>query len=213
MKVLELFAGSCSFSNVAKQRGHKVFTSDWTEFEGIDYATDIMQFDINQLPFKPDVIWASPPCTTFSIASCGTHWTPDRQPKTKACEEGIEYVKKTMSLIRELNPKYFMVENPRGILRKLDLIDSNLLNTIWYCTYGDERAKPTDIWTNLKEWKPRPVCWNGNKGCHHAPAPRGSKTGTQGRGNAYERSKVPEQLCNEILQTIENNYKEDTNAV
>ena len=203
MKVLELFAGSCSFSKVAKQRGHEVFTSDWTEFEGIDYATDIMQFDINQLPFKPDVIWASPPCTTFSIASCGTHWTPDRQPKTKACEEGIEYVKKTMSLIRELNPKYFMVENPRGILRKLDLIDSSLLNTIWYCTYGDERAKPTDIWTNLKEWKPRPICWNGNKDCHHAPAPRGSKTGTQGRGNAYERSKVPEQLCNEILQTIE----------
>ena len=203
MKVLELFAGSCSFSNVAKQRGHEVFTSDWTEFEGIDYATDIMQFDIKQLPFKPDVVWASPPCTTFSIASCGTHWTPDRQPKTKACEEGIEYVKKTMSLIRELNPKYFMVENPRGILRKLDLIDSSLLNTIWYCTYGDERAKPTDIWTNLKEWKPRPVCWNGNKYCHHAPAPRGSKTGTQGRGNAYERSKVPEQLCNEILQTIE----------
>ena len=203
MKVLELFAGSCSFSKVAKQRGHEVFTSDWTEFEGIDYATDIMQFDINQLPFKPDVIWASPPCTTFSIASCGTHWTPDRQPKTKACEEGIEYVKKTMSLIRELNPKYFMVENPRGILRKLDLIDSSLLNTIWYCTYGDERAKPTDIWTNLKEWKARPICWNGNKDCHHAPAPRGSKTGTQGRGNAYERSKVPEQLCNEILQTIE----------
>ena len=86
MKVLELFAGSCSFSNVAKQRGHEVFTSDWTEFEGIDYATDIMQFDIKQLPFKPDVVWASPPCTTFSIASCGTHWTPDRQPKTKACE-------------------------------------------------------------------------------------------------------------------------------
>ena len=84
-----------------------------------------------------------------------------------------------------------------------DLINNNLLNTIWYCTYGSERAKPTDIWTNLKEWKPRDVCWNGNKDCHHTPAPRGNNPGTQGKGKTYERSKVPEQLCTEIIQTIE----------
>jgi hypothetical protein len=67
------------------------------------------------------------------------------------------------------------------------------------CTYGDERAKPTDIWTNSDTWIPRPVCHNGNKECHHAPAPRGSKTGTQGRKGSYERSKIPEELCREVL--------------
>ena len=70
------------------------------------------------------------------------------------------------------------------------------------CTYGDERAKPTDIWTNSDKWIPRPVCHNGNKECHHTPAPRGSKTGTQGRKGSYERSKIPEQLCYEVLESL-----------
>ena len=74
--------------------------------------------------------------------------------------------------------------------------------TVWYCQYGDERAKPTDIWTNDYLWKPKPVCKNGNPDCHHQRAPRGSRTGTQGLKNAYERSKVPEKLCNDIIERI-----------
>lgn len=34
MKILELFAGSCSIGNVAKQAGHEVFTSDIESFGG-----------------------------------------------------------------------------------------------------------------------------------------------------------------------------------
>ena len=78
--------------------------------------------------------------------------------------------------------------------------------TVWYCQYGDNRAKPTDIWTNSKNWKPRKMCKNyknGNiidKHCHHESARRGAKTGTQGRKNSYFRSKIPNELCNEILK-------------
>ena len=43
------------------------------------------------------------------------------------------------------------------------------------------------------------MCKNGSK-CHIA-APRGSKTGTQGLKNAYERSKLPILLCKEILNS------------
>ena len=114
----------------------------------------------------------------------------------------MEIVKRTMEIIAELNPKYFIIENPRGKLRKLDLIDRDLLKTVWYCQYGDIRAKPTDIWTNIEQWKPRPPCFNGNKDCHHQPAPRGSRTGTQGLANSYEKSKIPEELCLEILKTL-----------
>ena len=57
--------------------------------------------------------------------------------------------------------------------------------------------KPTDIWTNNNKWKPKPMCKNGDS-CHIS-APRGSRTGTQGLLNAYERSKIPENLCLEIL--------------
>ena len=69
MKVLELFAGSCSFSNVAKEYGYETFTTDYNNFDGIDYVTDILDFDYDELPYKPDIIWASPPCTYFSVAS------------------------------------------------------------------------------------------------------------------------------------------------
>ena len=47
-----------------------------------------------------------------------------------------------------------------------------------------------------------PMCFNGNINCHHEPAPRGSRTGTQGRKNNYERSKIPKELIYEILKSI-----------
>ena len=79
MKILELFAGSCSFSNVAKEYGHETFTVDngtdfmtLNHYTKIDLVQDILELDVDDIPFQPDIIWASPPCTTFSIASCGT---------------------------------------------------------------------------------------------------------------------------------------------
>ena len=84
-------------------------------------------------------------------------------------------------------------------------------HTVWYCKYGDDRAKPTDIWTNSKEWIPRPMCRNYkydkegniiNKHCHHESARRGAKTGTQGKKGSYNRSKIPQELCEEVLKSI-----------
>ncbi len=81
--------------------------------------------------------------------------------------------------------------------------------TVWYCTYGDDRAKPTDIWSNhlfslfnQNGFNPRPECHNGNENCHHQRAPRGSKTGTQGLTGSYERSMYPKKLCIDIIKSI-----------
>lgn len=60
--------------------------------------------------------------------------------------------------------------------------------------------KPTDIWTNLKEWKPKQACKNGNK-CH-VSAPRGSRTGTQGIKGAINRSIIPQEIFHEIFKSI-----------
>ena len=200
MKVLELFAGSRSFSKVAEEMGMQTFTSDYKNFKKIDYVCDILDFDVSKVPFKPDIIWASPPCTTFSIASCSTHWTPDKKPKTEKCLKGIQMIKKTLEIIDYLKPKFFYIENPRGLLRKMDFMQKvSIRNTVTYCQYGDKRMKPTDIWTNNINWKPRPMCKNGMP-CHES-APRGSKTGTQGLKGNYERSIVPEELCREILNS------------
>lgn len=203
MKVLELFAGSRSIGKAAEAHGHEVFSSDWSAFEDIDYVVDINKFDYDEVPFVPDMIWASPPCTTFSVASIGRHWDMNRRPKTQDAIMGLQILKKTLDIIRhykELNPDLiWYVENPRGMMRKVDVWNyiAHTRHTVTYCQYGDSRMKPTDIWTNNHLWTPKPPCKNGSP-CHIA-APRGSRTGTQGLVGSYERSKLPTQLCQEII--------------
>lgn len=202
MNVLELFAGSRSVGKQAEKLGMNVFSSDLIEFEGIHYPVSILDFDVTKVPFQPDIIWASPPCTSFSVASIGHHWTGGKGayiPKTDGARLGLKLVEKTIEIINHFQPTYWFIENPRGVLRKMEIMKRLKRNTVTYCQYGDERMKPTDIWTNSDVWVPRPMCKNGSP-CHVA-APRGSRTGTQGRSNAYERSKIPDELCQEILKS------------
>ena len=207
MNVLELFAGSRSIGKAAESLGYNVFSSDINEFEGIDYAVDILEFDINKVPFKPDIIWASPPCTTYSIAAI-SHHRPHNKSLSDFAIKSDRMVQKTLSIIQELQPNKWYIENPRGLLRKQKFMMGLPRTTVWYCKYGDTRAKPTDIWTNnlysllnCDGWNPRPECFNGNKDCHHEAAPRGSRTGTQGLKGNYNRSKIPHELCIEILNS------------
>tara|TARA_R110000824_G_scaffold292578_2_gene480983 strand:+ start:944 stop:1576 length:633 start_codon:yes stop_codon:yes gene_type:complete len=207
IKILELFAGSRSFSKVAEQLGYETFSVDINNFDKVDYVTDILNFDVNKIPFQPDVIWASPPCTYFSVASIGHHWNKDHTPKTKEAVLGCKIVKKTIEIINHFSPSYFFIENPRGKLRKLDFMKYFPRTTVTYCQYGDDRMKPTDIWTNhlynplfSNGWNPKPICKNGDS-CH-VSAPRGSQTGTQGLKGNYERSKIPYELCKEILLSL-----------
>ena len=172
MKILELFAGSRSFSNVAEELGHEVYTTDIEPFDRINQVCDIFNFDVHKMREEfgmPDVIWASPwlPCTYFSVASIGHHWHKDHTPKTLEALNGVKIIIHTKFIIELLEPKYFYIENPRGLLRKLPVITENRFmpeharHTVWYCQYFNEekdtikRAKPTDIWTNDYNWNPR----------------------------------------------------------
>jgi len=208
MNILELFAGSRSIGKVAEIRGHNVFSVDINDFENIDLVQDILTLKKTQIPFNPDMIWASPPCTYFSVASIGHHWNEDHTPKSKEALIGMNILNKTLEIITWWPNALYYIENPVGKMRrKIKGLDRA---TITYCSYGDIRMKPTDIWSNnvadmfnINGWKPRPLCFAGNKKCHHEEAPRGSKTGTQGLKGNYERSKLPEQLCQEIVIATE----------
>ena len=102
----------------------------------------------------------------------------------------------------KINPKLiYFIENPRGGLRKMNFMKDKPRYTVTYCQYGDDRMKPTDIWTNHPNPKFKPMCKNGDP-CH-VSAPRGSKTGTQGRKNSIERSLIPFELCNHIVKICE----------
>jgi site-specific DNA-cytosine methylase len=220
VKILELFAGSRSIGKVAEENKHEVFSIDWECYEGINLSIDIGELKISDVPFMPDMVWASPDCTTYTIAACSTHRTNSIEPKSeyaKKCDvvniHWISLIKKWM----EINPDIvFFIENPRGMLRKMPFMQEFTRHTVWYCQYGDTRAKPTDIWTNSKIWTPRPMCKNykydkeGNivdRHCHHEVARRGAKTGTQGLKNAHERSKIPLELCKEIINSLNKEQK------
>ena len=205
MNLLELFAGSRSVGKVAEQQGFNVFSVDWQQFDGINLAIDIGQLQKEDIPFIPDIVWASPDCTTYTIAAISTHrnGTEPKSEYAKKCDNVNQHFIKIINELLIVNrDMVFFIENPRGMLRKMPFMQQFKRHSIWYCQYGDDRAKPTDIWTNSKTWQPRPMCFNGNKDCHHQPAPRGSKTGTQGRKGSYERSKIPFELCKEIINSL-----------
>tara|TARA_B100000470_G_scaffold47711_1_gene35193 strand:+ start:160 stop:810 length:651 start_codon:yes stop_codon:yes gene_type:complete len=211
MNVLELFAGSCIFSKEAKKLGYKTFTSDYKQFDGVDYVVDILDFDTSKVPFKPDLIWASPPCTSFSVAALWRHWNK-LEPISDKAKLGVSMVKKTIDIIKEFDPKIWYIENPRGRLRSLDIVKGLPRTTIWYCQYGLDIAKPTDIWSNniynpmfnISGWKPKVECFNGNLDCHHQKTYRKDKKrnckGVAGLGSPHKRAMLPIELCKEILK-------------
>lgn len=211
MLIFDFFAGTGSSTQAFKDAGHKVITFELDPSFNPDVVADVMQLQAVDLIAKygqPDFIWASPPCTSFSVASIGRHWANggvSPTPKTDSARYSMELVQHTLKLLKELNPQYgWLLENPRGMLRKLSFMQDLPRRTVTYCQYGDSRMKPTDIWGSVEGWiarqpcKPRMTC--------HVSAPRGARTGTQGIQGAKNRSMIPYELGQEILEAIKRKH-------
>lgn len=210
LKVLELFAGQRSIGKAFEKYNHNVFSVEWDKrHSDINWYQDIGKITAQDIIDKfciPDVIWASPDCTSYSIAAISHHRIKEADgnlaPKSeyaKFCDEVNKNVMKLINDLLEINPNLiYFIENPRGGMRKMNFIKDKPRYTVTYCQYGDERMKPTDIWTNYPNPNFKPMCKNGDP-CH-VKAPRGSKTGTQGRKNSIERSLIPSELCDYIVK-------------
>lgn len=210
MKVLELFAGTRSIGKAFEARGHEVYSVEWDkDFENIDLYTDIGQLTAEEVLRnfgRPDVIWASPDCTTFSVMAISYHRR--KNPQTKSLDPITEYARfcdavdqHVLALIQELKPAFWFIENPRGGMRKMEWMQGLPRYTVTYCKYGETRMKPTDIWTNHPDPQFIPPCKNGDP-CHES-APRGSKSGTQKIQGSKNRSVIPAQLCEHIVDICE----------
>lgn len=205
LNVLELFAGTRSIGCAFEARGHKVTSYDWAE----DFD-DCIKRDCYSLTKEEietfDVIWASPDCTTYSIAGAGAHRVKTTYGTFKPisdygefCDRGNTYL---MGILKNLDGNHlYYVENPRGMFRHMEFVRNIPRYTVTYCQYGDIRQKPTDIFTNHPSPEFKPPC-KPRAACHQS-APRGSSSGTQGIRSHIDRSRIPEQLCNHIVDISE----------
>lgn len=209
MKVLELFAGTRSIGKAFEAKGHEVFSVEWDkDFGNIDLYADIGSLTAEDIIAEfghPDVIWASPDCTTYSVAAISHHRRKNENGNLDAITEYARFCDNVnahvVDLIKELNPKYYFIENPVGGLRKMDFMQELPRYTVTYCQYGERRQKPTDIWTNHPDPRFKPPCKRGAP-CHES-APRGSRTGTQGMKNAVQKAIIPTELCKHIVEICE----------
>lgn len=212
-RILDLFAGSRSVARSLSGLPVEVFSVEKMPFDGIDLQVDIEYLQTVDVPWVPDLIWASPPCTSYSIAGIKWH-RRGAEPVSEFAFKSDRLVSRVISLCLELGSDY-VIENPRGMLRKCAFMQDLPRRTVTYCSYGDRRMKPTDLWSNMfsghdgrTPWIPRPSCAPSNPACSHDRQSRyyavrkalgQTRQGTQGMSGAFDRSKVPADLIREAV--------------
>jgi len=137
LKVLDLFCGLGGWS-----KGFKDIFPE-AEYYGIDllnlgYPFNFIQADLND--WTPDqyydIVLASPPCTEFSIAKKWGYGTQDERM-------GLDLVYRTFSLIQEIKPKYYVVENVKGLTEFLPQPD----DIVKYNRH--KNGKSACLWSNI----------------------------------------------------------------
>jgi site-specific DNA-cytosine methylase len=128
VKVLELFAGTRSISKAFDKKGHETYSVEWNkDFENITLYEDINNLTVERIielcGGVPDVIWASPDCTTYSIAGISHHRIKNASTgNLDAVSEYAKFCDKTnkhvLDLIKKIKPKYYFIENPRRWLEE-----------------------------------------------------------------------------------------------
>ena len=153
---------------------------------------------------------------------------PRIEPKNDAARYYARMVEHTMDIIRGLDPKFWVMENPSGMMKRLPVLaeDPSIeRREISYCRYGMTYMKPTTLWGGFPpSLELHPVCkTRPNKNnplqgqevvepetgwifitdeygdpCHEK-AQRGARTGIQRITSYAEKSLVPTDLSRAVL--------------
>lgn len=202
LRVLELFSGSGSVGNVLQEKlNAQVVSIDIHPAYNPTTCVDILKW--NYKVYKPGhfkLIWASPPCTEYSLAKT----VGERNLKLADA-----IVKRTLQIIKYLKPKFWFIENPLGMLYKRNFMKNfeNSLNVCSYCKYGLAYRKPTHIWSNaslhLKHCtKDTPCSVRRRTGCHSTTAQHGSHNDQSGSKTGQAVYGIPRPLVLSILKSI-----------
>jgi site-specific DNA-cytosine methylase len=120
-KLLDLFCGGKSVARVAEDLGYLVTTLDIDPRCNPDVCADILEFDYRShfSPGEFDIVWSSPPCTTFSAArrsNIGRRVRGEVMTAKRIIEDaeniGVPILRRTQEIIEFLKPHRWYVENP-----------------------------------------------------------------------------------------------------
>jgi len=146
MRILELFAGTGSVAKALQ--GWEVVSVDITDkWSAPTHKVDILEWDYRAYPANSfDVVWASPPCTEYSIlkANTGMH---------QNLELADRLVLKTLEIIDYFKPARWFIENPQtSMLKKRPMMIGKPYYDFDYCSFSDwGYRKRTRIWTNTAQ--------------------------------------------------------------
>ena len=196
MIVLDLFCGTKSLKKVLKPN-YTYIGLDIESKHNPEILADFLEWDYKSV--NPDIIWASPDCSIYSMASGSYHLGKDRKPKSEKGKLHLKILQKLKECINyhlERNPNLlYFIENPTA--RMVWFLTEYPRYDVSYCQYGCDRMKPTTIWTNKKGFIPK-KCKRNNPDCHHLRAPRGTQQGTQ-KLKKIQKYVIPEQLLMDLL--------------
>ena len=148
IRCLDLFSDTHSFTKVAKDFGYECVSLDISAKYNPDIVCDILEFDYTVWPVEYfDFIWASPPCTLFSVAAAHMFTEEERNQRF---ERGKAVAQRALEVVEYLKPKHFVFENPlSSAIWKQGIFDHIPKQRVSYCHYGFEYRKNTLLATNV----------------------------------------------------------------
>lgn len=212
MNCLELFSGTGSVRKVCEELGWNSVSVDM--ILPADHQVDILDFDYKQYPKDYfSVIWASPPCCSYSKLldgwinrerKDGTIFTKEK--REKGMVEADKLVCKTLEIINYFNPELWCMENPQsGNLKNRDIVKGLPFYDVDYCMYCDwGYRKRTRIWTNKKDW----TSFLCNKNCGNMVG----KLHKTNLGNTERRNKAYK-LSGIMSSTLHDRYRVPPNLI
>lgn len=141
-KMLDLFCGTKSMSKAFEAAGWEVYTVDWEKKFEPTLCADIgtlTKDDIIELcGGVPEVVWASPDCTSYSVAALRYHRKKNAKGELEPTSEYASFCDRVNAhiidvIVNELQPKYYFIENPRGCMRKMGFVKDLPRYTVTYC--------------------------------------------------------------------------------